>query len=296
MNADKWIDKNAPSLEGKVVAITGATGGLGCVLCRYFAKLNAKIIMLNRSLEKSLALKNNLLAEFPSAEVEIIKLDLGVFQDVLDVCSLLSNKQIDFLFINAGIYNVPLTTGATGYNNIFQVNFVSPYYLVKNLLPTLRKYNAKVIAVGSIAHKYSQLNINDVDFSRAKKASKIYGNSKRFLMFSLYELFQNEQSASLSVAHPGVTLTNMTNHYPKAINWLVKIGVKLLFPSPQKATLSLVAAMYDNCNYFEWIGPSRCNIWGKPKKTKLKIRNATESEQIFGIAEKIYDDLNNSAK
>ena len=49
MNADKWIDKNAPSLEGKVVAITGATGGLGCVLCRYFAKLNAKIIMLNRS-------------------------------------------------------------------------------------------------------------------------------------------------------------------------------------------------------------------------------------------------------
>ena len=86
------------------------------------------------------------------------------------------------------------------------------------------------MAVSSIAYNYSKIDENDIDFSTRKRASKAYGNSKRFLTFALHELCKNEK-VNLAVVQPGVTLTNMTNHYPKAINWLVKIGIKLLFPS-----------------------------------------------------------------
>lgn len=292
MNIEKWLKQNTSSLQGKVVAITGSTGGLGSSLCRHFARLSASILTLDRNPKKSFALKTEIVNEFPDVDFNSVRLDLSDMQNVKDVCALLNGKQIDYLILNAGVYNVPVCKGDTGYNNIFQVNFVSQYYLVKGLLPTLSKCGGKVVVVGSIAHNYVKLNENDFDFSRAQKASKIYGNSKRFLMFALDELLKDNSDVSLAITHPGVTLTNMTNHYPKAINWFVKFGVKLVFPSPEQAALNIVAGMFANCGYHEWIGPARSKVWGKPKLSKLKTCTVSESKRIFEIAENIYNKLN----
>lgn len=292
MNTEKWIHRFASDLTGKVVAVTGTTGGLGRKLCRYLAQLNAHILMLNRNAEKSLALKRELLSEFPNAEVEHIDLDLSNTQSVHEVCRRLSARKIDILILNAGVYNVPLTVGKSGYNNVFEVNFISHYCLVKQLLPALRETKGKVIAVGSVAHRFARLDEKDVDFSGRKSASRIYGNSKRFLMFSLYELLRGEPDVGLAVVHPGVTLTNMTNHYPKAINGLVKIGVKLLFPPPAQAVQSLLAGIYTDCSYFEWIGPRIFDVWGSPRRDKLHMRHpekiTAESGKIHALAEEIY--------
>ena len=55
----------------------------------------------------------------------------------------------------------------------------------QKLISELEKRKDSVcITIGSVAHKYSKIDESDVDFSTRKRASKIYGNSKRFLMFS----------------------------------------------------------------------------------------------------------------
>lgn len=290
---EKWITKNTSDLTGKVVAVTGATGGLGSVLCEYLATLNASILMLNRDYAKSMALKEKLLSRFPNADVDFLKLDLGDAKNVKSACNELQSKQIDYLILNAGIYNVPLKTLELGHNNVFQVNFVSHYCLVRSLLPNLRKCGAKVIVVSSIAQKFAKLRPADADYSHSKRSNKIYGNSKRFLTYALAELFQTETDAHLATAHPGVTLTNMTGHYPKAINWFVKGGVKLLFPSPQKATRCIVKAMFCDCPHRKWIGPAVMDIWGKPKIKKLRSCSESESAEIFEIAEQAYDKFQN---
>ena len=158
-------------------------------------------------------------------------------------------------------------------------------------MPELKKCeNSICVTIGSVAHNYSKINEGDIDFSGAKKPSKIYGNSKRFLMFSLFELFEQEK-VMLSVVHPGVTLTNMTNHYPRAINWLVKLGIKLFFPSPKKAVRSIVWGTSKETPYHTWIGPRVFDVWGNPKLKKLKTCSRTESKIIFDTAEKIYDQI-----
>ena len=295
MNTETWIRKYAADLTGKVVAVTGTTGGLGRELCLCLVQLNAHILMLNRNAEKSLALKRELLSRFPDAEMEHIDLDLSDTGSVKEACRRLNARKIDILILNAGVYNIPLTVGKSGYNNIFEVNFISHYCLVKQLLPTLRKSKGRVVAVGSIAHRFAMLDENDVDFSKRKSASRIYGNSKRFLMFSLYELFHNETDVSMAVVHPGVTLTGMTSHYPQGINGLVKIGVKLLFPAPARAVRSLLSGLYTDCSYHEWIGPGIFDIWGNPKRKKLHSRrpakNSAENEKIYALAEKIYIEI-----
>ena len=227
--------------------------------------------------------------KFPNVKLNYIELDLSSLQSVKSFINKVKETQIDVLICNAGVYNVPIKKLDSGFNNIFQINFLYQYYIIKKLLPSLRQNkNSKVIAVGSIAHNYSKIYVKDIDFSTYKKPSKIYGNSKRFLMFSLYELFKNEKT-ELSIVHPGITLTNMTNHYPKCINWLVKIGIKLFFPSPKKSVLNYLYGIFNNTFYHEWIGPKVLNIWGKPKKSILKTCSSQESEEIFKISENIYN-------
>lgn len=283
---------NNDNLFGKTIAITGATGGLGVEVCLHLASMGANLILINRNLTKSDRLKQQILDKYPNVKIEIIVADLSNFESVKSAVKNLKNMSIDTLILNAGIYNVPRFITDIGYDNVFTTNFISHYYMVKQLLPTLEKAkDPKVVAVGSIAHNYCKLNINDVDYSNNSKHAKVYGNSKRFLMFSLYELFKTQNKVKLSIVHPGVTFTNITNHYPKLVYALIKYPMKILFPNPKKASLHIVSGVVNSTDYHYWIGPKILSVWGRPKLSKLKTCIAEESKHIFAIAENIYGKL-----
>ncbi len=292
MDITKWLDKNCNSLHGKRVVITGATGGLGREICDMLGYLGADITLACRNKALSEGLITSLKTKFPSLNVDFVALDLSNIDSVKSCIEELKKYNgIDILINNAGVYNVPMKVLDSGYNNVFQINFLYTYYLTKMLLPELEKReNSTCITLGSVAHNYSKLDREDIDFSTRKKSSKIYGNSKRMLMFSLYELFENSK-ANLAIVHPGVTLTNMTNHYPKAINWLVKIGIKLVFPSPKKATRCILYGTSHNTGYHEWIGPSIFKVWGRPKLSKLTTCSTDESGEVFQIAEDMFANI-----
>lgn len=294
MKFEKWLNKNCQSLKGKRVVVTGATGGLGREICDYLARLEADITLACRNQVLADKLSVELREKYPNISVDFVALDLSNLDSVKTcIKEIKKYKGIDILINNAGVYNVPLKTLDSGYNNVFQINFVYTYYLTKELLPELeKKEGSTCITLGSVAHNYSKIASEDIDFSGSKKSSKIYGNSKRFLMFSLYELFKDSK-VNLAIVHPGVTLTNMTNHYPKAINWLVKIGIKLIFPSPKNATRSIIWGTSMPTDYHEWLGPSIFKVWGNPKKSKLTTCSEEESRQIFLLAEEIYNKISN---
>lgn len=273
------------------MAVSGATGGIGCELCTCLASLGARLILLDRNSEKSNSLIERLSGNFPELSASHIRMDLEDIASVNAAAEKLSELSLDVLILNAGAYSIPRHKCSTGYDNVFQINFLAPYYLVKKLLPALRSRNGKVVAVGSIAHTYSHADFGDADFSSRTQASKAYGNAKRYLMFSLFELFNGEKG--LAVAHPGITFTNITDHYPKLIFAVIKHPMKVIFMKPKKACLSIVRGVFDDCAKFEWIGPRLFNVWGLPKKQKLHSCSAEESRKIFETAEKIYENLNN---
>ena len=163
--------------------------------------------------------------------------------------------------------------------------------MTKELLPNLRSRSGRVIAVGSIAHNYSHIDENDLDFRKRAASSKVYGNSKRHLMFSLYSLFENEKSATLSIVHPGITFTNITAHYPKVIFAIIKHPMKVIFMKPKKAALSLLAGVFEQTEGCTWLGPKLFNVWGLPSKKRLKTCPPEEQNEIFRRAEEIYRKL-----
>lgn len=289
MSLKKWLDKNTESLKQKRVAITGSTGGIGNELVRLLAFCGADLILLDRNKNKSENLKNELLCLYPSLSIKCFTVDLSVIKSVKEVSEKLKEEKIDIFIHNAGAYKIPRHKTKLGVDNIFQINFVSPYYIIKELLPFL----SKVVVVGSIAHRYSVSDTKDIDFSMKNACSFVYGNAKRYLMFSLFELFAHIRDVKLSVCHPGITFTNITAHYPKIIFSVIKYPMKVIFMKPKIASLSVLKGVFDNTEYFEWIGPRYFDIWGMPSKKKLKVFS-DESKSIFNIAEELYSTMKNN--
>lgn len=266
---EKWFQNNTESLEGKVVAVSGATGGIGQQLCRHLARLGASLILLDRNQTRSLALADRLRADFDGISIQHITMDMEDVISVKNAAKQLKQLPVDILIHNAGAYSIPRHKTAVGFDNVFQINFVSPYYLTTEVLPLLQKRHGRVVAVASIAHRYSKTDPKDPDFSSREAASKVYGNAKRHLMLSFYELFKDEKDASLAVVHPGITFTNITAHYPKWLFAIIKHPMKVIFMRPATAALSIVKGVFSPCSYMEWIGPTLFDVWGLPRKKRL---------------------------
>lgn len=290
MSVRKWIYKNAKEMKGKTVAITGSTGGLGGEICKILASLGAALILVDRNFTRSQARKEELLKLYPDIQISLITADLEDIESVKNACSFLQNTPLDILILNAGAYSIPRKMCDTGYDNVFQINFISQYYIARKMLPVLKARGGRVIAVGSIAHNYSKTDEKDVDFHTRTRSNLVYGNSKRFLMFSLYSLCK-EADVPLSVVHPGITFTNITAHYPPLIFAVIKHPMKVIFMRPRKACLSVIKGVFDSCGEMEWIGPRLFDIWGYPVKRRLKTCKAGEYDFILSTTEEIYKQI-----
>ncbi|MBQ5842657.1 MAG: SDR family NAD(P)-dependent oxidoreductase [Clostridia bacterium] len=286
MNIKKWLDSNAESLNGKTVVITGSTGGLGKEICKILASLGADLVLVDRSLQKSSAHRDSLVSLFPDIKVTLLTADMEDIESVKIACEILKTTTFDYLILNAGAYSIPRIKTDMGYDNVFQINFVSQYYMARALAPAIKARGGRIITVGSIAHNYSVIDKNDIDFSTRRKSNLVYGNSKRYLMCAMYKL-SNDTGVDISVVHPGITFTNITAHYPPLIFAVIKHPMKVIFMPARKACLSVIKGVFDTCEKYEWIGPRIFDVWGLPKKTKLK----TISEDEFFFISSVCDTL-----
>jgi len=283
VKSESWIKKNCTSLCGKRIAVTGSTGGLGGPLCAYLASLGAELILLDRSAEKSAAHKAKL--EALGARVACIPLDMEDMASAKIATDALQAYGVDIFIHNAGAYSIPRKICESGFDNVFQINFVTPYYMIRKLLPNL----THAVAVGSVAHTYSYIDPRDVDFRTRTAASRAYGNAKRYLMGAMWGL--SREGHSVSVVHPGITFTNITAHYPKPIFALIKHPMKVIFMKPARAALSILAGVFEKTQAYEWIGPKLFRVWGLPKKEVLHTVKQEELEEILKLSEEIYANL-----
>ena len=135
MGTKSWIKNNTKSLIGETIVVTGSTGGIGQELCLHIAKLGGDLILVNRSKEKSESQKNKLLEKFPNIKVDIIIADMEDIESVKNAIKLLTTLNFNKIIINAGAYKIERRTTSLGFDNIFQINFVIPYFLIRELLP-----------------------------------------------------------------------------------------------------------------------------------------------------------------
>ena len=140
------------TLTGKTVAITGADGGIGQALCRYFGAEGAKIAAIDRrpSVE---GFAERLRSEGFTAESAV--LDIGDAEAVARSFAALAGKLggIDVLINNAGFSNHPTfaKTDPAGWRDDVNGNLNGAYNCAHAVLPgMINKRRGAIVNVGSV--------------------------------------------------------------------------------------------------------------------------------------------------
>jgi NAD(P)-dependent dehydrogenase (short-subunit alcohol dehydrogenase family) len=140
------------SFSGQVVAITGAAGGIGQALCRYFAVEGAAIAAIDKSPSVE-AMTQALRKERVKAAHAVV--DVGDADEVARAFSDLATQlgSVDILVNNAGFSEHPTfaRTDPAGWQNDVNGNLNGAYNCAYAVLPGMkRKGRGSIIAVGSV--------------------------------------------------------------------------------------------------------------------------------------------------
>jgi NAD(P)-dependent dehydrogenase (short-subunit alcohol dehydrogenase family) len=131
------------SLEGKVILFTGATGGIGSVLCKGFAKAGASVALCDVDAGKLEELEKEISAEGGSCETSSFTLDLTRMDDIKNCVDRVMEKygRIDVLFNCAGINKREglLDVEESTYDRIMQINLKGLYFISQEVAKHMRK-------------------------------------------------------------------------------------------------------------------------------------------------------------
>lgn len=150
-----------PSLQGKVVLITGANTGLGKRTAIELAKHDpSHIWMTARDASKGKAAVEEVRAGAPSVQVSLLELNLTSFDSIKAAAKkfLAHANRLDILYLNAGILGHPQALTEDGFEIHMGVNHVGHALLLKLLTPLLLKTatesDVRVVSLTSLAWKY----------------------------------------------------------------------------------------------------------------------------------------------
>ena len=292
MTNSNWTNEDIPDQNNKVIVITGATSGLGKQATKVLASKNAKVILAVRNTQKAEGVVMEIREDFPNAQLEIRRLDLGSLKSVRTFAKEFTNdyNQLDVLINNAGIMMCPYSKTEDGFEIQMGTNHFGHFALTGLLIPLLLDTkDSRVVATSSLAHKSGDINFDDINWeSRKYSTTKAYSDSKLANLYFTYELASkykcNTNAPMFTVAHPGGTNTDLGRHLSIAKLLSPIIGQKV-----EMGTLpSLRAATDLNATTGDYFGPKNFfEVRGYPVivKASKMAQNEANAKKLWDISE-----------
>ena len=141
-------------MKGNVVAITGASKGIGAELARQLAAQGAKLVLAARNEKELEAVAEQ--CRKAGASVVTVKADVAVERDCQAIVAgaVLAFGRLDTLVNNAGISmwaRFEDIQDMSILERIMQVNYMGAVYCTHHALPHLRESKGRVVGVASLA-------------------------------------------------------------------------------------------------------------------------------------------------
>jgi len=268
----------------QTVVTTGSNSGIGFQTALHFARLGARVVMACRSLDKAREAERQIHAQVPNAHTLVLPLDVSELPSIREFARLFAERvgELDILINNAGAVAMPLTRTSAGHELLLATNYLGAFSLTGALLPHFtQRRPARIVNVGSIAHRFGTLAIEDLNWeSAAYDPWKAYANSKVALLNHTLELNRRLRAASSHIialaAHPGVANTNIKAASERLKppgrfrRWYARHMQKLI-PSAENAARSVVlAATAPHVSGGEYYGPGGLfELGGAPKPARM---------------------------
>ena len=291
-----WTPDRLGSLSGKTYVITGGNAGAGFQASRILLSKGAKVVMLNRSTERSIAAVNELKDEFgPDAGVSFVRMDLSELASVRAAATdvLATIPRIDALICNAAIAQVP-TQKLTidGFESQLGTNHYGHFVLCGMLFDRIEEAQGRIVVVASLGYNMGikTIQFDDMNWDKNYSANPVYSQSKLAQMMFAYELQDRVKAAGKNVdvyvCHPGSSATSLIS---TSGGLLTRVAWWLMTKSPMVQTAERGAypevmcatedgleqrALYGPTGRMEFVGPVgkgtlHPHAYDKPVMSKL---------------------------
>ncbi len=207
-------------MQGKVVIVTGGSGGIGAAAVRAFAAKGAKVVLTGRS-KATLELASQV-----GAEGHLV--DFADFSQIRSFAETMLERhpRIDVLANNAGGSQARRLITKDGHEMIYQVNHLSVFLLTELLRERIVQSGGRVINTASAASQMSRLDLTkEIGAADGFSPLAMYSDSKLMNILHIQELARRAPGLSAACFHPGVVATDLARDG----NWMLRLFYSPIF-------------------------------------------------------------------
>ena len=274
-------------MQGKHIAITGATAGIGRWTALEFARRGADLTLFCRNPDKASVLQRDILAAGGTLPTVIMMdmADLGsVRQAAAELVAL--GRPLDVLLNNAGVVNTSRKETVDGFEETLAVNHFAPFLLTGLLLPALQQASkARIVNVASHAHTFVRdMGFGDMQAENGYKTFREYGRSKLANILFTRSLANKleRQGITVNCLHPGAVATSLGSNNQGVLSTIVPFLLKPFFLSPEQgAATSIYLCCSNEVNtvsgaYFVKCKQVQAKPWARDDGAAQRLWNFTE--------------------
>lgn len=270
-----WNPSRLPDQSGRTFVVTGGNAGLGYFTAEQLAGAGARVLLASRSGQRADAAIESIRDRVPSADLDIVPLDLSSLDSVRETSALLGGvERLDGIVLNAGMTSGSRARQVTRDGNevILQSNYLGHFLLTAGVLPALERTDgSRIVGVGSFSTLLVRLDPNDLQTERRYGFFRAYALSKHAMHGFTLELDRRLHAAGSGVravlAHPGYAIDALTAPRAGIVEPGHPITGRLLAAAVQgknRGAASIVRALLDpRVAGGDFIGPERM-VAGRP--------------------------------
>jgi len=200
-------------MAGKVVLITGGTGGIGKAIAIGLAAIGARVGITGRDLARAEQAAADIRSASENPAVDAFAADMTSQAEVrrLAAAVLDAYPRLHVLVNNVGGFWAHRHPTADGLERTFALNHLAPFLLTNLLLDRLKaSAPARVVTVSSGAQSMGRIDFNDLQGALNYSGQRAYNQSKLANIMFTNELARRLDGAGVTATsvHPGVVRTN----------------------------------------------------------------------------------------
>ncbi|MCM3111512.1 SDR family NAD(P)-dependent oxidoreductase [Lederbergia lenta] len=225
-------------LNGKIVVITGASGGLGEQIARQCARNGANLYLLARSQERLEQISTSIREQY-KVKCTTIRLDITQYEQIPSVFQRIYEEagKIDVLVNNSGygIFAEAENIKIADVEGMFAVNVIGLIACTKEVIPSMcKQQSGQIINIASQAGKLATPKSSV--YSASKHAVLGFTNSLRMEM-SIY-------GVQVMSVNPGPIRTTFFDKADPSGSYLENLGRYML--DTEKVAANIIASMLTN--------------------------------------------------
>ncbi len=275
-------------MKGKVVMVTGATGGIGKETAKGLAYMGATVVLVSRSMEKLARVASEMKSETKNDDISHLSCDLTSMDSVRRLASEFRERydRLDVLINNAGEIINDRRISVDGNEYTLALDHLSHFLLTSLLLDIIRRSApSRIINVSSMAHIMGHIDFDDIMIEKGYTPGKAYGQAKLANILFTYELARRLASTGVTVncLHPGMVRTNFGKDTTGAWKLFILLSKPFMISARKGAQTSIYLAS----------SPEVVSVTGKffakkrEKKSSKESYDKNTAKRLWEISEEL---------